>query len=345
MYTINFKDYFPILVLLVLIVLSYLILKPFLAAILLGALLAYIFYPLYSFLLRKLKNKTLVAILICFLVLLILIIPTFFLAKVLIKESYFLYLTGKQVLSSNFWESCTNPFCSLIQDPATNPEVQSQIQDLLKTGTSWIIKKSSDFLIKLPQLMLNLFVMFFTLFYFLKEGDGLVKKLSNYFITEKYSFLHQKIKNIVHAIIYGYLLIALLQGILGALGFYLFGLGSPLFWGIIMAFLALMPYLGTWFVWLPAVLYLIISGIIQDSNILIYKGIGLFFYCLILVSSIDNFLQPKIISTKAKVHPTIILLGTLGGFFLLGLSGLIIGPVILSVTLILVEGRLSAKNH
>ena len=111
-----------------------------------------------------------------------------------------------------------------------------------------------------------------------------------------------------------------------------------------MAFLALIPYIGTGVIWVPAALFIFLDGVFQNSTPLILKGVGLFLYCLVFVASSDNILRPKLIGDKAKVHPVIILVGILGGMALFGVIGVLVGPLILSLTSVLVESYLG-KDH
>jgi len=328
-----------------LVVLSFLIVKPFLLAIFLGALLAYIFYPLYKWAKKRLKNKTLTALLICLMILILIIIPSVFFVKTMVQESYALYVLGKQKLSAGLFEGCDNYFCNLIGELSENPEVKYQFQESLKLVTNWVIKKGSDILVSIPNILLSLFVMFFTLFYFLRDGDIFVRKIGGFLSVhkKKYTEIMGRFKIVVHAIVYGYLIIALIQGALGAIGFFLFGVSSPLFWGMVMAFLALIPYLGTGLVWGPAAAIIFLEGAFQNSNILMYKGIALFFYGLLVVGGLDNLIRPKIIGAKAKVHPTLIMIGIFGGVFLIGPVGVIAGPLVLSLTAIIIEAYLGNK--
>ena len=205
--------------------------------------------------------------------------------------------------------------------------------------TNFVISKGSDFLLSVPRIVLNLFVIFFTLFYFLIDGKKFLKEIGHHLSLgkKKYFMILERLKEIVGGVVFGYLLVALIQGALGGLGFWIFGIPSPIFWGLIMAFLALIPLIGTGVVWVPASAILLLDGIFQDSNTLIFKAIGLFVYSFIFVSSLDNVIRPKLMSGKAKVHPVIILLGILGGLFLLGPLGVIFGPLILSLTVVLVD--------
>ncbi|MBU0459745.1 MAG: AI-2E family transporter, partial [Nanoarchaeota archaeon] len=216
---------------------------------------------------------------------------------------------------------------------------RSQIQNGIKTLTNLIIKKSSDFLLSVPRILLNLFVIIFTLFYFLIDGKTFLKEMGVYLHLGKkrYDHILTRLKEIVRGVVFGYLLVALIQGALGAIGFFLFGISSPLFWGLVMAFMALIPILGTGIIWLPASVYLFLEGMFQNSNSLMLKGVGLFVYSLILVSSLDNLIRPRLMGGKAKIHPAVILLGTLGGLFMFGPLGVILGPLSLSLLVVLAK--------
>jgi len=315
-------------------VLSFFILKPLLLAIFVGALLAYAFYPFYKFTLKKTGKPTVSSFLICFLVLLIVIIPAGLLIKVLIQESYVIYLLVKQKLAVGLFNNCTTELCTAISDFSQSEWFSSQLKEITRATTNAVIGKGSAFLVNIPRLAINLFVVFFTLFYFLKDGENLLKRLHNYLQLQQknYVLILERVREIVHGIVYGFLLIALIQGIFGALGFFLFGVTSPLFWGVLMAFFALIPAIGTGVIWVPASVILILDGVFQDSTSLILKGVGLLVYSFIFVGSVDNILRPKIIGEKAKVHIAIIMLGIFGGILLIGPLGVIIGPLVLSLT-------------
>jgi predicted PurR-regulated permease PerM len=104
-----------------------------------------------------------------------------------------------------------------------------------------------------------------------------------------------------------------------------------------MAFAALIPFIGTPIIWMPAALYKIFNGLTANNNSAITQGVLLMLYGVLIVSTIDNLLKPKIIGNKAKVHPIFVLLGVLGGLKLFGVIGLVIGPVILAVGTIIVR--------
>jgi len=184
------------------------------------------------------------------------------------------------------------------------------------------------------------------MFYFLKDGEQLVGIIGEHMQLRRgeYAYIIQRLQEILSGIVYGYLLIGLIQGALGALGFFLFGVPSPLFWGMVMGFLALIPFLGAGLVWLPAAIFVLSQGLLQDSSWLIFKSIGLAAYGLFIISGADNVLRPKLMGSKAKIHPAIILLGIFGGVFTLGAIGVILGPLLLSLTVVLMDVFLAKKN-
>ena len=334
---VKYKEYIPLFLIILLLILSFFIIKPFLQAIFIGALLAYISYSLYKYLVKRTNKEGLSAFLVCLLVFVVIIVPGIFFVKLLVQESYSLFVLGKQKLATGFFTGCQNNFCHAIERLADNPTIEFQAQELLKTATNWFIQKGSNFLLSVPQVILSLFIVFFTMYYFLKDGKKLFSKIHILFGTKQNKYVHviSRLKEIVSGIVYGYLLVAIIQGILGGLGFFFFGVSSPIFWGVVMALLALIPFLGTGVVWVPTSLLIILNGVFQDSNILIAKGIGLFVYSLIFVSSFDNLLKPKLIGERAKVHPAIILIGIFGGIFLFGPVGVLIGPLIFSLLVVL----------
>src|SRR3989344_5786026 len=341
----EYKRYLPLVLFLILLVVSFLIVKPLLLALFLGALLAYIFYPLYNLISAKIKNKTFPALLICIVFLLIFGTISFFLVQSLVQESYILFIVVKQRLAIGLFSNCQNSFCQFLQDFSNNPEVSSQIQVSVKAITNWVITKGSEVLVSLPRIFLSVFVIFFSMFYFLRDGKVFVSQAEEILGMKRHSsFIIGRLKEIMHGIIYGYVIVALIQGALGALGFYLFGVSSPLFWGVVMAFLALIPMVGTGFVWIPASAFIFLDGVFQGSQSLILKGVGLFVYCLIFVASLDNVIRPRIIGKRSKIHPLIITIGVMGGLYFFGVWGVIIGPLLVSLAYVVIDYFLLKKE-
>ena len=342
----RYKQYIPFIIMVVLAILTFLIIKPFLVAIIIGALLAYLLSRFYKYLLLKTSKSSLSAFMVCIVAFLVVVIPSIFFIKVLVQQSFALFILGKQKLATGFVSNCSNSICDTIKIYSNDPSVRYQIQEFLGATTNWIVDKGSNFLLSVPQMVIGLFISFVSMYYFLKDGNRFIQKINRFFSTneEKYGYVLSRLKKIMHGIIYGYGLVALIQGLLGWLGFFIFGVSSPVFWGMIMGILGLFPLIGSAIVWGPAALMLILQGIFQNSNSMIARGIGLGIYSALLISSLDNTLKPKLMGQKAKVHPGVMMVGLIGGIFFFGPIGVILGPLTLALLIVLIDAYIIEKK-
>jgi len=138
------------------------------------------------------------------------------------------------------------------------------------------------------------------------------------------------LRTITQAVLYGQVLTAVIQGGLGGLALLVFGVQNALFWGAIMIITAFLPLLGTPVIWVPAGVGLILDGEVT-------RGILLLVFGATVVMNIDNFLRPKLVSSRTNVHPVLILIGVLGGLRVFGFIGMLIGPLILAILVALIK--------
>lgn len=304
-----------------------------------SAIIAYTFYPFFKWANEKLiKNKTLAAVFVALIILILMTIPILMVANTISREAYIIYIQGKELLSNGaVLENCTSTICSTMSDWLSTTQVRSSIQKALGVATTALIENVSKFIITLPRRAIELFITVFATFYLLRDGDKITRSISNLLATRKRKSILDRFNSVMYGVIFGSLLVALVQGIVGAIGFAVFGVSSPITWGIAMFFLALIPYIGTGLIWGPASLFLIIEGVTSGQNSFIWKGIGLLVYGVLVISSIDNVLKPKIIGHHSRVHPVLVLVGILGGLALIGVPGIIVGPVVLAMTLTFLE--------
>src|SRR3989338_2864986 len=166
-----------------------------------------------------------------------------------------------------------------------------------------------------------------------RDGENITKRIINWlpFRKKTVNKLTNQFKKITYTIVFAQLFVALAQGIVGMAGFYIFGVPLAIFWGVVTAFFALVPTIGTAVIWVPASLFLVLSGYLSQNYIMVAKGAGLFVYGLLVISTIDNLLRIKIIHVKAEVHPIIVISGVIGGISLFGIIGLFVGPILLSM--------------
>ena len=331
---------------LAILLLAFYITRPFLPALFTGGIIAYLSYPLYKKILTRIKNKNAASLIVSVFIILLLIIPIVVLLGLISKEAYDTYTTlYQQNLGTNFLRVVCkddNAVCSTIRsliDFLPKEDLDYYIQVSIGKITVFIIENFSEFLASIPLFLLNFFVMTFVVYYLLKDGEIIIKRLRNILPLKEAHKQHvfDRFHDITYAVFYGNISIALIQGLLGAIGFWIFGVTSPVLWGFVMAMFALIPYFGTAIVWLPAALNLIFSGYLQADNSAVIRGIALIIYGLIVISSVDNILKPKIIGTKANIHPILVLLGVLGGLNLFGFIGLILGPIMLTLLMTFVD--------
>jgi predicted PurR-regulated permease PerM len=200
-----------------------------------------------------------------------------------------------------------------------------QASALLFKHTTMIVKGLSAFLV-------GFFFTLLSLYYLFKDGEHLFARLKEIVplpAKEKDLLIH-RFKDMIYATLYGGILIAMIQGILGGVSFWILGISSPIFWGTAMALLSFIPIGGTALIWGPASIFLWIEGSFLKGLILL--GIGVF-----VISMVDNLLRPFFISTRTKIHPLLLFFAVLGGIESFGLIGLAAGPLIATLFLTLIE--------
>ncbi len=317
-----------IVTLLILIYLSFLTIKPLFTAILSSFILAFVFYPFYAKLKSKIESKDLCALLTILVILLLIIIPTVFITDALAKESVTLYNKIKgdgfdltPVLSKYF-----------------KSDSQQYIDSIIDGSILYIVKLTSNFILLIPNIALSFFVTIFLTYYLLKESSLFIDAAKKYMPFKEIvkEQILERFSKITKAIVFGTVLTAIIQGILGAIGFAIFSIHSPILWGFIMAAVSIIPLLGTSIVWFPA-------GIIQLAQQNYFSGLGILLFGALVIGTVDNFIKPKLVGKRANVHPAIILIGILGGLKLLGFIGLIIGPLILATAAELIKIETKTK--
>jgi predicted PurR-regulated permease PerM len=173
------------------------------------------------------------------------------------------------------------------------------------------------------EFVVNLFVMLYLLFFLLRDGDwlGLRVRRALPLRDKQLDALLRKFNVVIRATVKGNMLIALLQGALGGLIFWLLGVNGALLWAVVMAFLSLLPAVGAGLVWIPVALYLLATGAI-------WQGVTLIAYGALVIGLVDNLLRPILVGKDTKMPDYVVLISTLGGIEVFGLNGFVIGPVI-----------------
>ena len=180
--------------------------------------------------------------------------------------------------------------------------------------------------------LVQMLLVVFTMFYFFRDGEALRRALYE-IVPLEYEQSHgivQRTNDVIGATIYGVLVISAIQGTLGFLIFMTLGLPSPLLWGVVRFIMSMIPMAGAFIVWVPAAIYLLLTGSYVKALVLTVWGV-------LVIGSIDNFLSPKLVGRRARLHELLIFFSVLGGLRVFGVLGLVLGPVLAAITLALIE--------
>ena len=327
------SKYFFVACFITILIISFYVVRSFLITIISALLLTYIFYPIYKKILYIFRSKNVAAFVTTVMTVLITIIPLVFAANSLTNESVQVFYKVRSFDASKAEDIVREYFNG-------NINLGEYVIDLLNTLSLSIAKNMSDFVVALPKKMLDFFVMLFTMFYLFKEGPTIVDQIKEHIpLKDKHRmYIAKKFGGVVYAILYGLVLTAFIQGAVGALGLWIFGVDSPILWGLVMIILSILPFVGASLVWFPAAVYKIVLG--ETVN-----GVGLLLYGMLIISTIDNIVRPKIIGAKGKIHPVLVLVGVLGGFKVFGFLGAIIGPLVLAILTVFFDLYLLEKNE
>lgn len=315
------------------------ILSPFLAVIFVAAVLAITFYPLYLKILSWMPNwKKTASLLSCFTVILITFVPlTIFVIMISNQAADTYQVITENVESGAFdeyllWDQggkiydLVDDFSRYVEDyvDIESINLKENIISWAQGLSTYLVSQISNVFASLVNLMMNLFIMFFSMFYFFKDGEKIVEKigilspLPSVYEEE----LFKKIGDMVKAIMVGVFLTAVLQGLVGGIGYAIVGISNAAFWATAIALFSLVPLLGTAVVWVPTVIILLVLGNYWEAGFLTI-------WSVIITGSVDNIVRPYLIGGKAHTYPLLTFFVILGGIFVMGFKGIIVGPLVL----------------
>lgn len=301
-------------------VISLMILWPFGKIIILSIALSGVLLPVYLFLKKYLKVSWVASLFTVLLFLIVLCIPLFTIGTLVFKQSQSLY---GWVADHGGFNNITHVFNRSIQNVV--PEGVINLKDSIALVTEKFSAAIGNAFTATLSTLFSLLLVLLSMFYFLKDGQRWKDTLIHFspLSNESGSKIFSKLNAAVNGIIKGYLLIALVQGILMGLGLAIFGVPNAALWGFFAALASLIPTIGTALVGIPAVGFLIVSG---NTG----AAIGLGIWSLTLVGSIDNLLNPYFVGRKINIHPLLVLFSVLGGIVLMGPIGILVGPLTIS---------------
>ena len=321
------------LVLLVAVTLAFaLIIWPLFGAVLWGVILAVVFTPLYRRLRQSLRQRpTLAALATLVIILLLVILPLTLITALLVQEGTGVYerIQSGEFDVGRYFQQAFNALPGWVTSVLDRFGLTNL--GLVQERLSAALKKSSKFLagqaLNLGQntldFVLNLFVMLYLLFFLLRDGDELVERIRAAIPLrpEQLRTLASGFTGVIRATVKGTLVVAVVQGALGGLIFWLLGIHAPALWAALMALLSLLPAVGTALVWLPVAIYFVATGAV-------WQGVVLTAYGVFVIGLVDNVLRPILVGKDTRMPDYIVLISTLGGIAVFGINGFVLGPVI-----------------
>lgn len=311
------------------IIACYFVFRPFLEVILVSAVLASVFYPVYEWLKKRLGGYEKVsAIIMCLGIVLVIIVPLTNLIIFGAQKSIAAYSDTIDFLDNGGLENNIKSGALLKISQWFNlggDELKAVLIDAAQKSSNWLVQGAAGLLKGTTTFLISLVLIIFTLFFFFVDGKKMLKKLMYWTpLPNKYDYLiFKKFKDVSYTIFTSTFAVAVAQAILCAIGFTIVGLPA-FFPAIATALLSMIPYFGAYLVWVPGSIYLFATG-------QIWQGIFLILWGALLISSIDNVIRMFMIKGKAQVHPIFILFSVLGGITLFGFWGIVIGPLLISL--------------
>ena len=306
------------------------LMEPFVSALALAAIIVTISYPLYERIVQRMpkKNQTLGALVTTMVAMVIILFPLFFIASNLVGEAVSVYgiLNEDQMK----FETSLNEIEGFVQ--AYVPTFELNITEFLRQTAEWLAGSFTSIFAATASTVFLFFIALIGAFYFFRDGKEFTKvlvKVSPLPDNEDEHIL-AKLADAVRSVTTGVILIAIIQGTLTAIGLSIAGFERAVLWGSIAAFGALLPSVGTSIVFVPSVIYLVATGEYFWAGFLTVWG-------MTAVGLIDNLLGPYLIGRGSSLHPFLVLIAVLGGITVFGPIVFIVGPVIVSLFLVLLD--------
>jgi predicted PurR-regulated permease PerM len=331
--------------------LCYLLFQPFLNPLLSALVIAIVFFPVHARMQLFLRKPGLAAMASTTLVTLIIIVPAIMISAAVTKEvSGLIALIDQKSAESGGLSPYIN---HLLERPMTwlgqyidlsRFNLLDALRSRLEGLSRFLLAQFGNLLGSITSFAVDAVITLFTLFFLFREGRSMRRRVTAVLplSADQVEKLFSGIENTIIGTVYGGLVVAAVQGGLIGIALWVFGIHSPVLWGVVAAFFALLPFVGTAVVWVPAAIYLLAAGHWIQALILVVWGAG-------IVGTIDNLLRPYLISGRVQMHTLLIFFAVFGGVNVFGFLGLFVGPVILAITITLLsmlrdEGRTWAST-
>jgi predicted PurR-regulated permease PerM len=309
----------------ILLLVCLLLIWPIRSAVAFALIVGYLLHPVYERVQARVRSARLAASLMLIIVGIALVSPIVAIAIPLAEDAQRLAGTLQDT------ESLTGRVASALErmgmkDPqAAAAAIVSRVGEMLQSAVLPAVRILFDFIV-------GLIIFFILLFFIFIDGRGLASYVRDLLpLDDLHSGrLMRRAGERVRAVIYGTILVGAVQGAMAGIGWWILGFPNPIFWGVIMTLLSVIPILGAFIVLLPAAAWAFLEGNVVG-------GVGLIVLNFIIVGLVDDVLRPFVIGRQSGVHPAVVLLGIVGGFVVFGIAGFVLGPVLLSLVAPVVE--------
>ncbi|MGV8081835.1 MAG: AI-2E family transporter [Syntrophales bacterium] len=317
--------------------LSLYLLKPFFFALFWAVVIAGLFQPLYRRFQAKRNLPSLNAAVTLLLIVFILILPAGILATLLVNETIEIYNSIDADIASLEYKA-RGWVDRLAAHPTTarlhlnSDTLIERFTDVIKNLANVIFKSFTDLTQNTLMFLVKFAVMLYALFFFIRDGDRILQRAKHLFALGKNreSVLYERFVTTARATLKVTFIIGGLQGILGGILFYLVGIKGALTWGVVMVLTSIIPGVGCSIVWAPAGMLLLATGHM-------WEGISVILAGALVISMVDNLFRPVLLGRDVQMHPLVIFLSTLGGIALFGISGFVIGPILASLLMSILD--------
>ena len=313
---------------------TFFVMKPFLVSIFLAFMLATMFSKANKKLAKRLRGHTFwSSILMCIWVMIVLIVPLFIVTAMTINEAdQIIKETQSKNINFNFSFLENLPILESLDIQQASNDAVSQLTNSIQDVGNYLFTAVKAIYSGASKFIFMLVVCFFALYYFFKDGDMILRKIMDLSPLPDYQEkeVFEKFNTMTIATIKGTLIIALVQGVLLGVTFWIAGVQAPTLWGLLTAIISIIPLLGAFLVWLPVGIFLLAIGNYWQAILVLIVG-------SLIISSVDNFLRPKLIEGETSLHPLLVFLSTLGGIAFFGPLGFVIGPVVITLLISFLE--------
>ncbi len=312
--------------------LSWKVLEPFVNVLILGIALTVVLQPVHRRFLRLAKGSRRAAALSTLFTLVVLVVPCIFVSVTVARELPGVIQTvqdGWANIQAKWQASAGNGgWLADLRERLKLDELFSREEMQKYTGDAANFLARSLWTVSMGVLgfLVSFLLLLFVVYFLFRDGKKLNTRLLDFLPLprDQGRALMKRTEEVLNGCVYGVIMVAAVQGVLGGITFWLLGLHSPVTWGLVMMLLSTLPIVGAWLVWLPAATGLALSG--DYTKAIILALVGQF-----VISSIDNLLRPILVGQRAKLHELVIFFSVLGGLKYFGLLGILLGPVVMSL--------------